>query len=867
VNLRRKMENDIERDMRDHIEMETRDNIDRGMSPEEARQAAVRRFGNTMRIAEDTRAVWRREWIDRMCQDALHAFRGLYRNPVFAVAAILTLALGMGMSTAVFSVVSAVLIKPLPYPDAGRLVWLANYNKRFHFEASSAPDFADWQDQASSYEAMAGYLDVDCTVQDSSESTKNPFVIVTSEFWQIAGAHASLGRLFTKDDQDVVVITWKMFEQRFGSDRRVVGRVVSVDGRPRTIVGVLPKDFRFLLPGSSATGMPGGIHTEPEAFAPNIVTPELRSRSGGVLLMYVVAKLRTGVSIDRARAELRNIQARVAGQNPSFRAFYAASEIRVVPLKERLVWESREPLLILLAAVGLVLLIACANFGNLLLARATARRREVATRIAIGAGRGRMLGHLAAEGLMLATFGAACGIVFAWLCDALLIRMSPNAVPRMAETGIDWRVLMFAFAISLLAGAVFGLAPLFLLSSRSLYAQLKEGGTNSSAGGDRLRLRRVLVAGEMALALVLLTGAGLMLKSFGRMYAHPPGFEPEKIGTMKVFLSGPAYRERQASLEYARRLIERLSQVPGVEASAVTNASGTGPARVQGMTFPEGQAPQVRFRSASAGYARVVGLPLIAGRWTTDRETVPAVMVNESFVRRVFAGREPLGRLLPLQEFNNKPVPIVGVVGDLKTMRLDAGAEPEVLIPYQETDTTRRVDILFKTPGALRAVLPEVRRAVERLDSTQPPYEVRTLEDALAESIAPFRFDLLLLGTFAASAVLLALIGIYGVMSYSVTQRTREIGVRIALGARRGEIARMMLWQAMTVAFAGIAVGTAAALTLTRLITELLYDVKPNDPAIFAAVATGLAGTCLLASWVPALKAARVEPLNALRHE
>jgi putative ABC transport system permease protein len=414
---------------------------------------------------------------------------------------------------------------------------------------------------------------------------------------------------------------------------------------------------------------------------------------------------------------------------------------------------------------------------------------------------------------------------------------------------------------------VFGLAPLFSLSSRSLYAELKEGGSNSSASAGRLRLRRVLVGAEMAIALVLLTGAGLMLKSFARMYAHPAGFEPEKIGTMKVFLSGPAYSDGQAKLEYSRRVIGRLSHTPGIEAAAVTSASGTGPARVEGITFPDGQAPQVRFREASAGYARVVGLSLIAGRWTTDDETAPAVMVNESFVRRVFAGQEPLGRRVLLQELNNRPAPIVGVVGDLKIVRLDADPEPEVLIPYQETDSFRRLDILFKTPGAAQAVLHDFRRTVQSLDSTQPPSEVRTLEDALAESIAPFRFDLLLLGTFAAVAVVLALIGIYGVMSYTVTQRTREIGVRIALGARRGEIARMMLWQGMKVSFSGIAGGTVGALMVTRLITALLYDVKPNDPAIFAVAVTGLAGTCLLASWVPALKAARVEPLQALRHE
>ena len=863
MSLRRRMENDIDRDIRDHIEMETRENIERGMAPEEARLAALWKFGNVLRAAEDTRAVWRWMWADRLLQDTRYALRGLRRNPVFAAVAILTLALGIGLNTAVFSVVSAVLIKPLPYPDPDRIVWLANYNRRFHFEAASAPDFANWHDEAHSFEAMAGYGTVDSTVQDGDRSFKHGFVFMSPEFWRLAGERPALGRLFSEGDRNVVVLTWRMFQQSFGGDRRVVGRVVLVDGRPQTVIGVLPEDFRFLVPPDTEGGMSG----QAEAFTPNIITPELRARGRSILIMFVVAKLKPGVPIEKARAELQTIQARVAQQNPLMRRFYGALELRVVPLQEKLVGERRRALVILLAAVAFVLLIACANLGNLLLARATARQREIAIRAAIGAGRVRLLRHFLVEGLTLALAGGAAGLALARAADVLLIRLSPAAVPRLGEVSIDWRVWVFALTLSILAGCIFGLAPLVSLPTASLYSVLKDGGRGASAGMAGLRLRRLLVAAELALALILLTSAGLMVKSFARMYAHPASFQPEKIGVVKVFLSGPAYRDsmRPAALAYTERLLEQVSRVPGVEAVSLGHILGRGAVDVEGPPrFPPGQAPQVFSRAVCASYPRVVGIPLIKGRWITDDEPALAVMVNETFVQRVFGSEDPLGKRVNAY---GGYATIVGVVGDLKLSRLDAGADPELLIPYKQARDLRRLEILIKTAGRPEPILPEVRKVVQRLDPTQPPYGVTTLEDALAESIAPRRFNLLLLGTFAGSAVLLALIGIYGVMSYAVTQRTNEIGIRMALGAHRGEIVRLVVRQGMSVALSGIAVGTLAALGLTRLIATLLFEVNPNDPSTFSVVTFALAATSFLASWLPARRAARVDAMSALRYE
>ena len=481
MNLRRRMENDLAGDIRDHIEMETRDNIERGMSPSEAHYAALRKFGNVARIEEETRAVWRWMWVERLLQDTCYALRTLRRNPVFGVVAILTLAVGIGMTTAVFSVVSAVLIKPLPYPDADRLVWLANYNRRYKFEAATAPDFSDWHGQAQSFEEMAGYLTLDSTVMDGDQSAKHSFVSTTPEFWRIAGAHAALGRLYSAEDRNVVVLTWRMFEGRFGANRRALGRVVSVDGRPTTIIGVLPKDFRFVPPA----GAPTGMTDEAEAFTPTVLSPEVWARGRSMFILFVVAKLKPGISTETARAELQTIQDRVMRDHPALHDFYAVSELRVVRLQEKLVGGSRSALLILISAVGFVLLIACANLGNLLLARATVRQREIAIRAAIGAGRDRLVRHFLVEGLTLALAGGAAGLVIARAAIWLLLRLSPTSVPRLSEVAMDWRVILFTLAISLLAGAIFGLAPMFSLPPGSLYSVLKEGGRGTSPRTDR----------------------------------------------------------------------------------------------------------------------------------------------------------------------------------------------------------------------------------------------------------------------------------------------------------------------------------------------------------------------------------------------
>jgi predicted permease len=866
MNLRRRMRDDIDRDIRDHIDFETRENIERGMAPSEARAAALRKFGNPLRVAEDTRAVWRSEWVERLLQDVRYALRGLRRNPLFAGVVILTLALGIGLNTAVFSVVNAVLIEPLAYPHPERLLWLTNYNKAFKVDFAGGPDFVDWRAQAQSFDKIFCYDYGNQTVTYGNTTDQRMVAEVSDDFWPVAGVKPAAGRLFTDADKDVIVLTDSLFQRRFGADRALIGKTIVVDGHPTTVVGILPPGFRFLFPIPSRANIdPTGI----EAYVPTGVSPANQVRGRSNVIVNVVARLKPGVSLQQARGEMEAIQARIVKQYSNILNF-AHLELRVIPMQERLVGNARPALLILLGAVTFVLLIACANIAGLLLARASTRRREVAIRAAVGAGRLRMIAQLRTEGLVLALAGGAAGLLVARWAIALLTGFGPKAVPRLEGVAIDGRVLAFTALISIVSGLLFGLGPAISLARANLHSELKEGGKTTS-GALRLRLRGILVAGELAAAMVLVIGAGLMVKSLWRMNAHPPGFNPESILVMKASLTGPAYRARPQQIAYFEEALNRLQRTPGVVAAGTVFSPMRGVIQIEGAPPP---APDLAgahrgiYYSVSSGYFRVMGMRLLQGRWMTDNEPSEVMMVNETFVRKVLGGDSPLGKSIHIQ-FPQRPptAPIVGVVSDVKYSKLDAEPDPEIYFPYRQSFFNGASDIVVRASGDPSAIAPAVRKLITGIDPSQLAFDMQTLESLLARTIAPRRFNLFLLGTFAGSSLLLALIGIYGAISYAVTQRTHEIGVRMALGARQGEILRMVIRQAMVVALTGIAAGIAAAFGLTRLMATLLYDVKPTDPSTFAAVAIAMTATSLLASWLPALKAARVDPLRALRYE
>jgi putative ABC transport system permease protein len=836
----------LDQDIRDHIDAETRENIERGMSPDEAHFAALRKFGNRTLIEEDTRAVWYAIWWEQLLQDLRYAFRMLRRNPGFTLIAVLTLALGIGMNTAVFSVINAVLLRPLPYPDSGRLLWLSDYDSALKLDfAISAPDFSAFQTQAQVFDALAGYTWNDAAIATSDGAEEDRIASTAGDFWSITGARPAIGRLFGPKDTKSIVLSHQLFERGFGGDSGVIGRGITLDGRPLTIIGVLPRDFRFLFPAGTR---------EPKEIAAYVAVPPNFAGS-----LNVVARLRPNVTINRARAEVATIQARIPRTNRALRSRAA----HVEPLQRELVGDVRRPLMVLLGSVALVLLIAVLNIANLLLARAITRQREIATRVAIGAGRTRVVRQFLTESVLLAVLGGAAGLALARLSIAVLVRLGPSAIPRLAATRMDGRVLAFTLGLSVFTAILFGFGPAVSLWKTKLNDVLKEGTRTASPGPVRLRLRSVLAAAELALAIVLLTGAGLMLKSFWRMHARAPGFAPEKILTLIVPIKGPRYQTKPAHDAYVRELVDRLDNAPGIEAAGVECGTllNFGPSN----PFAD-KLEGVRFTATSAGYPRAIGMRLIKGRWLTNNEPAGAVLVNETFATRVFGSRDPIGQRIRLFGRNAYGV-IVGVVSDVQRFALDIPTFPEVFMPYQAFAIPVPAYIAVRSTGDALAAAPSIEKLIRGIDPMQPVYDVRTLEDALANSIAPRRFNMILLATFAGVALLLALVGIYGVIAYSVTQRTHEIGVRMALGAQRADVIRMVVWQGMAMAIAGIVVGLAASIGLTRLMTSLLYAVKPADPPVFVVAAFALAATALLASWVPALRAALVDPTIALRYE
>jgi putative ABC transport system permease protein len=862
-------------DIRDHIELETQDNIERGMSPAEARATALRKFGNVTRVMEETRAIWISVWLEQLLQDVRYGVRGLRRNPGFTAVVVLTLALAIGMNTAVFSLVNAILVRPLSYPDPDRLVWLGNYNRFFKAEMVGSPDYVDWQEQAASFAGMVAYGTRGYTLATAEGAGQHVLADVTADFWDISGARPALGRFFGPKDRDGIVLSDELFEREFHRDPHAVGRTVVVDGRPVTVLGVLPKRFRFFFPAS--LGLRSGNIRAIEGFVPNPVAWQHPSRGGNSSVQMVVAKLKPGVTVERARSELAGIQARIAAAQ-NLNARYDAQSLRVTPLQEKLAAGARPALLVLLAAVCFVLLIACANIANLLLARGAARQKEIAIRIAIGAGRARVIRQFLGENLALALLGGALGLLFARLAMPAIVRLAPPSLPRLGETTMDSRVLLFALAATLVTGFLFGIAPAIFLRRSKPYEVLKQGGRTSSAGSAGLPLRRLLVAAELALALILLAGAGLMVKSFWRMNSRAPGFEPERILVLQTPLSGPNYRTVPQQRRFAEEMLERVGQLPGIEAASVLTqgqlrGSSAAPHNPNLMSLSSAQVmhlPQVTFSTVASGFDDVMGLRVVRGRWLAGSEPGLAVVINQSMAHELFGEGDAIGKHLGLGDNvddRDALASIVGVVSDLKYSRLDAPAEPEIYIPYQLSTSLLGMTLMVRTAKDATAMAPAVRNAIAGIDRTQPVAEVQTLEQALADSIAPRRFNLYLLGTFAAAALLLALIGIYGVIAYTVAQRTQEIGVRMALGAQRGQVVGLVVREGMRMAAVGIMVGLAAAFVLTRLMANLLYDVKPTDPSTYAAVAAALAVTALAACCKPALQAAWVDPARALRQE
>ncbi len=870
----------LEEELRDHIEAEFQDNLDRGMPPDKARQAARLKLGNISSIREETYAVWHHVWLEQLAQDVRFGLRTLRRNPGFTSTVVLTLALAIGMNTGVFSVIEAVILRPLPYPDADRLIWLSSYSTdelTEHDNLVSRIDYSNWKDQSRTMESTAAYGNQDLAIMYRGQPTQERVASIAGNFWELGGAQAALGRLFREGEPHAVVLSHAFFERRFHGDSNILGQAVSINGFPFTVVGVLPEHFQFLFPKQYSNGDESRDIDAYIAFPPSVIRMPNASSSAWESVVkevgptpyyvWVLGRLRSGVSLEATRAEMSTFYARVLQQqSPDERPYTWHRAWRMKMLQDKVAGGARRALLVLLVAGGFVLFIACANISNLLLARASIRQREIALRVAMGAGRVRIARQFVTESLLLASLGAAFGLPFAKAAIWLMIRTWPQAIPRLIEARMDLSVALFTLVAACLTGILFGLAPAIMLWLGSVNTALKDGDYAMSGIARRINIRSLLVVTEVATAIVLLTGAGLMIKSFWRMNERPAGLNPAGILTMRVSLTGSEYSSWPAQQSYILELLTRLQSAPGVEAAGIsdtvlhTNINvGSLPGAPPDQTFAS-------IRGVSAGYLHAMGTSLREGRWLNDVQMRDHVLVNETFARSLSRNGDVIGRHISGSFLSGT---IAGVVADFKYAQLDAEPLPEVYTSYELAPVTipLTIDLFVRMVDGAKPDAHELEKIVGSIDGTQPIYDVETLEQSLSNSIAPRRFNLFLMGIIAGIALLMALVGIHGVVAYSVAQRTREIGVRMALGATRPNVLLMILNHILGVAITGVLIGICAALVLTRFMQSLLYDVGPRDPITIASVALVLTSVAFLASLGPALRASRVNPVIALRHE
>ncbi|HVG29697.1 MAG TPA: ABC transporter permease [Pyrinomonadaceae bacterium] len=803
--------------------------------------------------------------METIWRDMKYGARVLLKSPAFAAVAILVTALGIGANTSIFSVVNAVLLRPLPYPGSERLVWFSGVNPQQGITNSnmSVPDFADWARQGQAFDELAGFVTGGAQLLNNDEPERVRRAAVTGSFFRVLGTSPLAGRALQDDDaragaDPVVVLSHGLWQRRFGADPKVVGSRVLVSGKSALVAGVMPAGFDF--------------PAQTELWSALALDPSAERRNNRYL--EVVGRLKPGATVAQAQAQMDTINANLAAQYDDTNRGW---NVKVTDLREQLVGNLRPTLLVLLGAVAFVLLIGCANVANLLLARATSRRKEIAVRTALGASRARIARQLLTESFLLSLAGGAAGLLLSvWMTD-LFVAVSPADSPRFGEIRPDARVFLFTLGVTLVTGLIFGLAPALQSSRADLNETLKEGGRSGSEGGRRNRVRSLLVVAEIALSFMLLAGAGLLVRSFIRLRDVSPGFNPGGVLTMRLSLLPAKYPTDQHKRDFFRQATERMAGLPGVKsAGAVLTLPLGGDTFGVGRSFIREGRPATPEESANAAfylatpdYFRTLEIPVTAGRAFTDRDTdqsPPVVIINETLARQAFPGENPVGKRIRQAADEQFMREIVGVVGDTRPS-LEAPAGAQMYIPYAQDATWNSMTLVVRTGGDAAGLAAAARGAIQSLDKTLPVYNVRTMTDVFAASIARRRSSMLLISAFALVALLLALVGIYGVTAYHVTQRTHEIGVRMALGAQRRDVLGLILGQSLRLTLGGLAVGLVLALALTRLMSGLLYDVKPNDPVTFAAGALLLAAVATLACYVPARRATKVDPMIALRYE
>ena len=806
-------------------------------------------------------------------QDIRYGFRMLIKRPGFTIIVVLTLALGIGANTTIFSAVDAVLLNPLPYQEPDRLVAVWETNKQLSPEMwdrneVAMPNFLDWRSSNQVFEQLGSLYYADVNLTGVAEPERIKSCVVTTNFFQVLGIQPMIGRSFLPEEEKlgsprVVIISSGLWERLLGSDPNLTNKSVTLNGNPVAVVGVMPRGFDLQFPTNMRVDM----------WLPMRIDPANVDRDSHYL--YALARLKPGISRDQAQSEMNLIAAQLQQQYPETNA---QKGVNIIPLRKQLVGKVDSYLYLLFGAVGFVLMIVCANVAGLLLARVTARHKEVAVRIALGANRWRIIRQLLTESIILSALSGLLGLLFAYGGIKLLVTLTPPDVPRLHEIGLHIPVFLWTLVISILTGVLFGLAPALQASRPDLNEALKKSAGRNQGGFQRGGLRNLLIVAEVAVALLLSVGAGLMIKSFMRLQQVSPGFEANSLLTMNIALPRQKYREPQQANAFFDQLAERIKTLPGVKSVGgidplpFSNSNVSTSFLIEGApAVPLAERPEVGERAVTPAYFETMGIPVLKGRSFTaqDRDNTPhVIIVNEALASRYWPNQDVLGKRLGFEDDPSKQSwrQIVGVVGNVKHHGLEAEAKPEVYFPYQQLPKNF-MSVVVRTALDPVSMIPAIRSQVFAIDKDQPVFDIMTMEQRLAKSVASSRFVMLLLGTFSVLALGLAALGLYGAMAYLVTQRTQEIGLRMALGARRSDVFKLVVGKGMRLAIIGTAIGLVASLALTRVMGSLLFEVTPTDALTFVIVSVVLLTVALLACYIPARRATNVDPLTSLRYE
>jgi putative ABC transport system permease protein len=876
-------ETEIIEELSQHLQEEYERALSSGASEDEARQQVLEQLNTPDLLGRELKQVARRapqetiasgeqrnvNFFADLRQDIRYALRMLAKNPAFTAIAIMALALGIGANSAIFSVVDAVLLRPLPFkhPEQLVMVWENAAHMGFPKNTPSPANFLDWQKQSQSFTGIAATAERSFNLTGVGEPERLDGRRVSANLFDLLGVPALFGRAFVSDDDrpgtHVVVLSYSLWQRRFGSDRAVIGRALTLNGESYTVVGVMPPLVQ----------LPGFANRKDQLWLPIAFPPDEAAQRGNHFL-EVIARLKSGVTLKQAQAEMETIAARLAGQYPDYNTRIGAV---VVPLHEQVVGDMKPALLVLLGAVAFVLLISCANVANLLLARAAVRQKEIALRLAIGANRARLTRQFLTESVLLALFGAGLGLLLALAGIRILKTFIPSTIPQVDAIHIDARVLIFTVLVAVVTGIAFGLAPAIHGSHLNLNDTLKEGGRDSSGGRKGNRARSILVIGEVAVSFVLLVGAGLLINSFLHLRNLDPGFRVDHLLTMKVDLSEVKYPDRERRAAFFDEVIRRVRSLPGVQSAAV---AGNLPLTYNGDSMnisvegipdpPPDQRPDVIYRVIGPDYFGTMGIPIIRGRDFTDQDKADAkdaVVISEKTAQHFWPGQDAIGkRLKPGSIKSNTPWrEVIGIVKDVRQNDLIAPPKMQMYFNYHQLKNLAANALVVRTTIDPMSLGASVRNVIWSVDKDQTVADIDTMDNIVAEALARQRFSMLLLGLFAVLALLLASVGIYGVMSYSVAQRTREIGIRIALGARRADVLQMTVKQGLKLVGAGMVLGLLAAFLLTRVMASLLFGISATDPITFMGISLVLLMVAILASYVPALRATRVDPIIALR--